>query len=55
MKKNDRNTKIQELKEALLKFREERNWKQFHVEYSMSISVSRNQKQQIYKAIFLEF
>ncbi len=37
---NDRETKIQELKELLLKFRDDRDWKQFHDAKNIAEAIS---------------
>jgi NTP pyrophosphatase (non-canonical NTP hydrolase) len=40
MKRNDKNTQIQELKDLLLEFREKRDWKQFHNPKDLAAAIS---------------
>jgi NTP pyrophosphatase (non-canonical NTP hydrolase) len=40
MKRNDKNTPIQELKDLLLEFREKREWKQFHNPKDLAEAIS---------------
>lgn len=40
MEKNDKNQTIQELKDLLLNFRDQRNWKKFHNPKDLSSSIS---------------
>ena len=40
MDKNDKNTKIQELKEQLIRFKNDRNWGQFHDPKNLAEAIS---------------
>ena len=40
MKKNDKNTTINDLKQLLVKFRDERRWKQFHTPKNLAEALS---------------
>jgi dCTP diphosphatase len=40
MEKNDKNTVIQELKGALLQFRNDRDWEQFHTPKDLSLAIA---------------